>query len=119
MKIAIIGAVLLCLASMAGAQVAPPGEIAARITEDCGAAIPGVTVTLISNDGKTYKKLAITPADGTVRFTDVPAGDYSLRFELSGFMTQTLGPFPVRYSKNGPDLPQQLHVHMVAGPIWY
>lgn len=69
-----------------GATLATEGAgIRGRITDPSGAALPGVVVTLLDEDG-TEEANAITGADGTYGFNVAP-GTYTVRAELQGFVT--------------------------------
>jgi hypothetical protein len=70
---------------MAWAQAAASSTIHGTATDDTGAALPGVTVTLTSPQLQTKERVTITEGDGTYRFTDLPAGTYRLAFVLPGF----------------------------------
>lgn len=70
---------------MAWAQAAASSTIHGTATDDTGAALPGVTVTLTSPQLQTKERVTITEGDGTYRFTDLPAGTYRLSFVLPGF----------------------------------
>jgi Carboxypeptidase regulatory-like domain/TonB-dependent Receptor Plug Domain len=83
-------AVLAVLALLAGvvpvlAQV-QTGEITGRVTDDTGAILPGVTVTLTS-PALIQPQTAATSETGSYRFTLIPIGTYSVKFELPGFKT--------------------------------
>jgi hypothetical protein len=62
------------------------GTIAGIVSDDTGAVLPGVTVTATS-PVQMGVQTAVTDATGGYRFVAVPAGEYALRFELSGFST--------------------------------
>lgn len=48
-----------------------------------GSPLPGVTVLIIAKDGAS--RGFVTDAQGNYHFTSVPAGAYTLKFELAGF----------------------------------
>ncbi len=79
---------LLCLgvgATSAFAQL-QTGEITGRVTDSSGAVLPGVAVT--ATGPALLQPLTATSAEsGAFRFPNVPIGEYSVRFELSGFKT--------------------------------
>jgi Carboxypeptidase regulatory-like domain len=77
--------VLLAGALPARAQV-QTGEITGRVTDDTGALLPGVTVTLTS-PVLIQPQSAATSETGTYRFTLIPIGTYIVKFELPGFKT--------------------------------
>jgi hypothetical protein len=78
----------LSLASLpntpAVAQEATSGTIEGTVTDASGAPLPGVTVTLASNQGP---KTRTTGADGRFVFAQLPAGTYSVKALLEGFNT--------------------------------
>lgn len=69
----------------AWAQGVASSTIHGTATDDSGAALPGVTVTLTSPQLQAKQRVTVTEGDGTYRFTDLPGGTYRLAFELSGF----------------------------------
>jgi Carboxypeptidase regulatory-like domain len=73
--------------SSAWAQAAASSTIHGAATDETGATLPGVTVTLSSPQLQAQKRETVTQADGTYRFTELPGGTYQLTFELSGFRT--------------------------------
>ncbi|HEY7501957.1 MAG TPA: TonB-dependent receptor, partial [Vicinamibacterales bacterium] len=87
--IAIVGmmAILAMLigVSPALAQV-QAGEITGKVTDDTGAILPGVTVT-IASPALIQSQSATSSEAGSYRFTLIPIGTYSVKFELPGFKT--------------------------------
>ena len=79
---------LLLSAPVASAQAvsATTGAINGRVTDNTGAILPGVTVTL-SSPSMMGTRTAITTAEGQYRFPAIPPGVYQLTYELSGFGT--------------------------------
>ena len=79
---------LLLSTSVAAAQAvsATTGAINGRVTDNTGAILPGVTVTLAS-PSMMGTRTAITTAEGQYRFPAIPPGVYQLTYELSGFGT--------------------------------
>jgi len=80
-------ATLLVIASVAPgfAQQTSTGEIQGRVTDNSGAVLPGVSVTLSAPD--RTPQTAVTSQTGTYLFPRLPIGVYSLKFELTGFRT--------------------------------
>jgi hypothetical protein len=81
---------LLCLLLAAGA---PPlfaqrvtGQIVGTVTDDTGAALPGVTVTL-KGPAVVGQQTSMTNEKGFYRFPTLPPGVYTLTYSLSGFGT--------------------------------
>jgi len=59
-----------------------------RVTDEGGAALPGVTVT-VSNPDTGFSRSTVTGADGSYFFPSIPAGTYSINADLSGFASVT------------------------------
>lgn len=57
------------------------------VTDESGAAVPGVTVTLTSPALQVPQMVAASEADGSYRFVELPAGLYKITYELAGFKT--------------------------------
>ena len=60
------------------------GELVGKVTDDQGAVLPGVTVTL-SGPNTMGTPTAVSGANGMYRFPAVTTGTYMLKFELGGF----------------------------------
>jgi hypothetical protein len=58
--------------------------IAGRVTDQTGAALPGVTVT-IESPQLQQPRTAVTTETGAFRFAELPVGVYRVRFELESF----------------------------------
>jgi len=63
------------------------GSISGTVTDDTGAALPGVTVTA-ANVATGQSRVVVSNNTGHYEIALLPAGDYSLIAELSGFQTQ-------------------------------
>ena len=74
--------IFVCLIATLGAAQ-DRGTIAGTITDDAGAALPGVTVTLSGPD----KRSTVTDAQGRFSFVGVLPGEYQLSAALPGFTT--------------------------------
>ena len=75
----------LATAALATAQQ-PTGQIFGRVTDQSGAVMPGVTVTLTSPI-LLQPLTAISSETGTYQFPSLEVADYTVKFELSGFKT--------------------------------
>ena len=87
-RLALVLALVLSMTaagSTAWAQGAASSTIHGTVADESGATLPGVTVTLSSPQLQAKARATVTEADGTYRFTELPAGTYRLTFELSGF----------------------------------
>ncbi len=75
----------LSLAPAALAQNVSSSSIDGVITDQSGAALPGVAVTATSPTLQVPQLTTVTDGQGHYRFLDLPRGTYQLRFELAGF----------------------------------
>lgn len=80
-------AVLILAAIPALAQL-PTGTILGTVKDSSGASIPGAMVTLRNTD-TNLTKTAMTEADGSYRFPELPVGHYEVKAEAAGFRTET------------------------------
>jgi Carboxypeptidase regulatory-like domain len=86
----VVGASLLLLifhSAGALAQSVSSGTIHGVIKDESGAVLPGVTATLTSPQLQVRELVQVSDAEGQYRFVDLPAGTYTLKFELNGFST--------------------------------
>ena len=60
------------------------GRVNGTVTDDTGAVLPGVTVT-VSSPALMQPQVQVTSAAGDYRFLALPPGVYNLNFELTGF----------------------------------
>jgi Carboxypeptidase regulatory-like domain len=82
------------LAALLFLLAAPPlwaqmqtGSILVRVTDDQGAAVPGVSITLTSPVLVAGTTTGVTDGAGASRFPSLLPGVYSVRLELQGFKT--------------------------------
>ena len=86
----VVGASLLLFMFLGGgalAQSVSSGAIHGVIKDESGGVLPGVTATLTSPQLQVRELVQVTDAEGQYRFVDLPAGTYTLKFELNGFST--------------------------------
>lgn len=69
----------------AAAQGTDTGSLRGRITDNSGAALPGVTVTATSEAVMGGSLMAVTSEEGLYRFPALPPGVYTIKIELAGF----------------------------------
>jgi hypothetical protein len=79
--------VVLCLAGIAAAQQ-PTGSIAGVIRDPSGAVVPGVRVTAVNTTTGLSRTIA-TAEQGDFGFLALPAGEYTISAEASGFQSPT------------------------------
>lgn len=82
----------MCL-SPVGAQ-AITGRISGTVTDPAGAVLPNVSVT-VTNEATNLARTVTTDGDGFYTMTNLPAGNYSVAVEQSGFK---------KFLKNGNNL---------------
>jgi len=81
----VVASLLPAAAAPAAAQSAPnSARIEGRISDDTGAALPGVAVTISSSALQTGQLETTTDNDGRYRVANLPGGIYNLKFALSG-----------------------------------
>ena len=85
--------VLLALPLTALAQ-RTTGDIRGVVTDESGAVLPGVTVTL-RGPGVPGAPTTVTNESGIYRFPNLPPGAYQISAELQGFATKTQTGIPV------------------------
>lgn len=74
-------------ASAAGQGAAAPAGIVGQVTDETGAALPGVTVTATGPALQVPQVVAVTDAQGDFRLVPLPIGAYTVVYELPGFAT--------------------------------
>ena len=82
--------VLCSLALLLGAPIAQAqttGSITGLVTDDSGAVLPGVTITLSGERLIGGAQTQVSDASGTYRFDRLVPGSYNVKFELQGFRT--------------------------------
>src|SRR3954453_13232592 len=83
-------AMLAVLALLLSAPVAfaqsQTGEIFGKVTDESGAVLPGVTVTL-TGPSLLQPQMATTSETGSFQFPRLNVGIYNVKFELTGFKT--------------------------------
>ncbi|MCC7181682.1 MAG: TonB-dependent receptor [Acidobacteria bacterium] len=84
----VAGLVTVCVffvSTVASAQV-DTGGVVGVVTDDQGAALPGVTVT-VTNTATAQSRTVVTDEVGRYRVTALQPSQYSVRAELAGFAT--------------------------------
>src|SRR5690349_3799122 len=81
---------LVHVALTAGLTAAPVaaqvvgGNLAGRVTDESGAALPGATVT-VTNKANGAQQTLVTTAEGTYRIVALQPATYQVKTELTGF----------------------------------
>ncbi|MGH9360451.1 MAG: TonB-dependent receptor [Thermoanaerobaculia bacterium] len=78
---------LVCLAALlpgAALAQAAGGSLFGRVTDGSGGALPGATITATNRD-TGYERVVVSDESGAFRVAALPAGNYDVRVELSGF----------------------------------
>jgi len=83
-KVLLIAMVVLGLAAPAHAQAT--GTVTGVATDDSGAVMPGVTVT-VTNTATNQVRTVVTGSDGFYNVTLLPPGRYDVKATLAGFKT--------------------------------
>src|SRR5262245_7776518 len=81
-----VAAALLLVTLPASAQQST-GTITGRVVDTSNAALPGVAVSIVSEQMIGGARDAVTNEQGVYRFTLLPSGTYTVTFALSGFRT--------------------------------
>jgi outer membrane receptor protein involved in Fe transport len=85
--LAVLLAVIMTTSAGLGAQI-PTGTISGRVTDTSGLGVPGVTVSAQSPSQQGVRTV-VTSVNGDYIIPLLAPGNYTLRFELSGFATTT------------------------------
>ena len=104
----VAGLALLLLGMAQSSEIVwlKPGQLRATVIQRDGTPVPGVAVELNGGEAGSAQRVAITDPKGHAGFDDVPAGEYTLTFQLSGFATCSIGPFTMRrIASENPELP--------------
>jgi Carboxypeptidase regulatory-like domain/TonB-dependent Receptor Plug Domain len=84
--IAVFAALALLLGASSARAQSQTGEIFGKVTDESGAVLPGVVVTL-TGPALLQPLNATTSATGSYQFPSITVGTYNLKFELAGFKT--------------------------------
>jgi hypothetical protein len=86
----VLGLFVLWLSpGVAHAQTTDTASIQGKVTDESGAVMPGVTVTIASPALQTPQVTSVTDVQGAYHFSALPGGTYSVKYELSGFQSIT------------------------------
>jgi hypothetical protein len=82
----ILSLTALCFGVLPAAAQDFRGRINGTVTDNTGAVLPGVTVT-VSSPALIQPQVQVTSAEGDYRFLALPPGLYTVDFELTGFQS--------------------------------
>jgi hypothetical protein len=97
----------LCLAPMLRAQFG--GSLSGTVMDPNGATLPNATVT-VTNPATGDQRSATTGATGFYKFSELPAGNYTVKVSDSGFKDETYSDIGV-----SAELPRALDVKLAVG----
>jgi len=80
-----VSVLLLMGAAHAYAQAVGSAAIRGRVTDESGASVPGVSVTVSSPSLQLRERTVVTEVDGQYQLRSLPIGTYAVKFELPGF----------------------------------
>ena len=98
-------ALLVALLAVSAYGQSQSGNIFGKVTDNSGAGLPGVTVTLT---GVGAPQTTVTDNDGDFRFINLSPGQYSVKAELAGLGTATRSGITVNIGRNA-DITMQLN----------
>jgi hypothetical protein len=78
--------ILLLISSLSFSQSRETGAITGKVTDEQGAPLPGVSLTL-SGEKLMGTRTTVSDVNGDFRYPALPPGTFSLKAELSGFGT--------------------------------
>jgi len=82
--------VLFACIAPAWAQSSTTGALTGTVTDPSGAVISGASVAA-DNKATGQERTTTTDASGVYKFSQLPPGDYSVKFSASGFKTSEVG----------------------------
>ena len=108
----VVAALSVCVPAFAQQTT---GSVIGRVTDEQGAAIPGVTVTSTNSD-TGFERVAITDSEGLYRLAALPVGVYDIAIELQGFTRVERNDIVVNLAK-AVDLDAMLRVAQFAETV--
>ncbi|MEZ5416766.1 MAG: TonB-dependent receptor [Vicinamibacterales bacterium] len=101
-----VAVVALVAAPLAGWAQQTTGNLRGTVTDESGAVLPGVTITLRGRN-VPGAPTTVTNEQGIFRFPNLPPGSYDITVELAGFATSTQTGIPVSLGGTA-DIPVQM-----------
>src|SRR4030095_4438148 len=84
-RVWLVSFVITLLTALPAAAQVQTGSILVRVTDQQGAAVPGVAVTLASPAIVSGTMTGVTDVGGVNRFPSLNPGTYSVKLDLQGF----------------------------------
>jgi hypothetical protein len=84
-QIGLVFLVALAVIRPAEGQTVRSGSVSGTVTDETGAGMPGVTVTLTSPALQVPQLVQVSNSRGEYQFVDLSAGTYRVAFQLQGF----------------------------------
>ena len=103
------GFVLLLTCAVASAQAT--AQLSGRVTDESGAVLPGVTVTVTQTD-TAFTRTVVTDGEGSYVMPNLPTGPYRLEVTLAGFRSYTQTGIVLQV-----DSTPTIHVGLKLGPV--
>jgi Carboxypeptidase regulatory-like domain len=91
---------LTILATSLFSQTSSTGALTGTLKDSSGAVVPNATVTA-NNIGTSQARVTTTSSDGLYKFGFLPPGDYTLKFEASGFTTAEVRSVKITVTETG------------------
>jgi Carboxypeptidase regulatory-like domain len=95
-----VSCLVVCMVSFGHAQSTNSGDIRGSVTDQSGALIPGVTVTVLNVDTGVSKDF-VTNNDGLYDTSSIVTGRYQITFTKEGFEKLVRGPVTVQVGFTG------------------
>ena len=95
-----LSCLVLCMTGMSHAQSTNSGDIRGSVTDQSGALIPDVTVTVVNVDTGVSKDF-VTNHDGLYDTSSLLTGSYQITFTKAGFEQLVRGPITVDVGLTG------------------
>src|SRR5262245_37427742 len=88
LRVCVFSILIIGLAGTVHAQGNPTGAIRGQVVDPGNLALPGVTVT-VSSPALQGSRTTVTSSNGDFIIPFLPAGEYTVVFELASFRTAT------------------------------
>ena len=110
-SLALPGLLLAALILSAGPVYAQNAAIRGRVSDETGAALPGVAIS-ITSPALLVPQTSVSDSEGSYLFANLPVGEYQAVFELSGFQRFVRGNILLRT-----DFTAAINIEMKIGAL--